>query len=75
MPPEVKDSVPTLTQLLKDTDADVRSFAAQGLGRKGPAAKEAIPTLMELLKDEDANVRSAAGNALTEISARHTGNQ
>jgi HEAT repeat protein len=37
--------------LLEDKDANVRAYAADGLGKFGPAAKEAVPALKRLLAD------------------------
>ena len=51
----------------KSWAADVRSAAAEALGKIGPAAKDAVPALTELLRDEDAYARSAAAEVLVKI--------
>ena len=59
--------MPTLTELLKDTDWSIRSAAAMALGKIGCDAKTAIPMLTDLLKDKDEVVRRAAALALGNI--------
>jgi HEAT repeat protein len=60
-------AIPVLTKLLRDWDRDIRSTAAHGLGRIGPAAKESVQDIQPLLNDRDAYVRKAATDALHRI--------
>jgi HEAT repeat protein len=46
-------SIPLLIEKLAHARADVRTRAAQLLGRIGPGAKEAIPALLDLLANSD----------------------
>ncbi|ABA23115.1 Predicted signal transduction protein containing Nacht domain [Trichormus variabilis ATCC 29413] len=62
---EKKAAVDRLLELLKDSESNVRSSAANALGRIG--TETAIPGLLELLKDSESNVRSSAANALGNI--------
>lgn len=58
-------SLPTLLDLLKDGNEEVRCFSAVMLGRiKSPAA---IPGLINALSDQDLNVKHAAIEALGQI--------
>ena len=66
---EAKTAVPQLIPLLKDSDADVRSSAADALGNIGAEAKTAVPQLIPLLKDSDAGVRINAACALWNMGA------
>ena len=54
-------AIPTLVELLKDKDEEVRRAAAEALAMVGPAA---IPVLTELLRDKNKVVRSAAAEGL-----------
>ncbi len=65
--PTAKAAVPALIEALKDPEWDVRSYAAQALGRIGPEAKAAVPALIEL-KHERRFVRRAADEALRKIT-------
>lgn len=47
--PEAYDAVPELTDLLGDSDEDVRKAAARALGQIGPQAADAVPALMRQL--------------------------
>ncbi len=67
--------VPALIEALKDTEWDVRSGAAKGLGGIGPEAKAAVPALIEALKDENELVRMAADKALKRITDWESGNR
>jgi HEAT repeat protein len=58
-------AVKALTTTLKDSDRDVRVFAAQALGKIGD--KRAVEALMVSLKDKDPQVRSFAAQALGQI--------
>jgi HEAT repeats len=59
--------VPALIKCLKDTNSDVRLFAARALGQLGSAAKAAVPALVTLLNDPEYFVRLNAGDALKAI--------
>ena len=63
---EANSAIPTLTELLKDPDREVRVVAAQArlFGRE---AKTAVPALMEFLKDKDLFVRTNAAHTLSSI--------
>lgn len=60
-------AVPTLIELLKEERIDVKTAAANALGRIGPAASSAIPFLLETLQDKDDEVRASADAALARI--------
>ena len=60
-------AMPVLTKLLRHSDRDVRSNAAYGLGRIGPAAKDSVQDIQPLLSDRDLYVRMAAIDALHRI--------
>ena len=63
-------AVPTLTQALRDEDPAVREFAADALGRIGPAAEAAVPELLRAIAgDFDSSVRQAAARALAAIGS------
>src|ERR1700688_5048666 len=53
--------VPALIAALKDTESDIRSSAAIGLGSFGDQARDAVPALQAAQRDRDARVREAAG--------------
>ncbi len=67
-------TIPGLIKLLADKDANVRAYAADGLGKFGAAAKESVPALKGLLKDMgdvyelQGCVCNFAGRALAEIT-------
>jgi len=58
-------AVEPLIGLLKDKNAHVRSFAAEGLGELGD--KRAVQPLVALLKDEDEEARQSATEALRKL--------
>jgi len=60
-------AVPALIAELKDSNSSARKFAAEALGKIGPAAKEAVPALIAALKDSEWNVRDSAEEALEDI--------
>jgi hypothetical protein len=66
--PETAQVVAALMRLLKHSDSEFRTQAAQALGRIGPAAQAAIPSLRELATTDPAN-RSAAEIALKRIES------
>jgi len=61
-----KDSINPLVQLLKDTNPDVRKFAALALGRTG--STEVRESLKDSLNDSDEDVRFWAQNALNHLN-------
>jgi len=61
------DVVPSLLDLLKHPDADLRCYVALTLGERGDP--RTIPALVERLRDEDTNVRSHAIEALGKLRA------
>ena len=66
--PEV---VPALIGCLKDRDSNVRSHAADALGKL--KAKQALPALQQLWKtDKDTFVHSSAGSALEALGEKVT---
>jgi HEAT repeat protein len=69
--PELKklaeSTIPQLTPLLRDFDADVRQYAVRIVGSMRESAQPAIPQIIPLLKDSDYSVRSAAAEALGKI--------
>jgi HEAT repeat protein len=58
-------AVEPLIGVLKDENAHVRSFAAEGLGELGD--KRSVQPLVALLKDEDEEVRRSATKALSKL--------
>ena len=58
-------ALPTIMELARDKDAEVRCWAAVALGWMGPAAKDAIPTLTKMAKDS--RVRGDATLALSRV--------
>jgi HEAT repeat protein len=63
-------AIPVLMDLLRDSDREVRRWAANALRCIGPAAERAVPALVEALRDRDAAVAEAAAAALGEIGPR-----
>jgi hypothetical protein len=61
-------AVPALTELLQDTNVDVRGQAANALSYFGAEAKSAVPALLQATRDEDAWVAKAARRALAQIA-------
>ena len=60
-------AVPALVRILRDTDDEVRAWAAEALGEIGPEAKVAIPALMKALGDSKGGVRLCAARALGRV--------
>lgn len=58
--PEAADAIDSLTRLLRDQSAQVRTMAAWAIGRLGSVAFRAGPALLSLLKDSYWKVRTAA---------------
>ena len=69
--PRTKALMKLCERMLSDKYSSIRYYAAQELGKFGPAAKPLVPKLLAALKDEDAFVRSEAGMALWRIDPRH----
>jgi hypothetical protein len=65
-PPEV---VPQIAEKLKDSNVEVRRYAALALGMIGKKAKAAVPGLLQALGDKEAKVRRNAAAALRAIGA------
>jgi HEAT repeat protein/serine phosphatase RsbU (regulator of sigma subunit) len=69
--PDGQHAVDTLTELLQDTNWEVRKYAAVALRQIGPRAKKAIPALLRNLNDRDddqsSEVRAAAADALGDL--------
>jgi HEAT repeat protein len=65
--PRAAPAIPRLSELLRDTDSEVRWNAARTLGLIGPDAKAAVPDLVAALKDENSFVREHAAEALGDI--------
>ena len=63
--PDAKMAIPALAELLQGDDDELRSPAAEVLGKIGPAA---IPALTELLRDKNGLVRRGAASALWQIT-------
>lgn len=69
-PDPVDKAVRGLIKALSDKDSNVVYYAAEALGKIGPAAAPAIPALIEVLKDEKGANSSTAGNGLVSIGNR-----
>lgn len=68
--PKAAAAVPSLKQVLKHSDPEVRMQALMTLGEIGPAAKPLLPEIAGALQhDETAGVRYAAAFALGRIGA------
>ncbi len=64
---EVRKAVrksPAPVEWARRADRDVRTTAAEALGKIGAEAKAAIPSLVEAIRDDDRKVRRTAGEAL-----------
>jgi energy-coupling factor transporter ATP-binding protein EcfA2 len=59
---------PYLIDALHDTDANVRSVAAESLGRLAQASPEALSALIDALHDTDATVRYVAAQSLGRLA-------
>lgn len=64
-----KQAVTPLAHALRDTDAEVRTLAANALGAIGEPARSAKPELLKALKDRNEDVREAAEEALEAIDS------
>ncbi|HEX7448363.1 MAG TPA: HEAT repeat domain-containing protein [Pirellulales bacterium] len=67
-----KAAVPSLMVALQSTNADVRTAAANALGRVGQDAGQALPALIEVASHQSiaAARRAATGNAMLQAQAR-----
>lgn len=63
-----RDTIPYLTNCLRNTNNDVRAEAAHALGLIGEPARPAVPALREALNDRVIDVRQAAKRALEIIA-------
>ena len=57
--PEARAATPTLLQVAKDPEHEVRAAAVMALGETAQGTQDAIPELIESIKDEDAGVWTA----------------
>jgi HEAT repeat protein len=62
-------AVPTLTNALSDSSAEIRNVARVGLWVVGGDAKKAQPLLMKMFNDPNPGVRGSAEVALEQITA------
>jgi HEAT repeat protein len=69
--PELAPFVSTLTDLLKDPNADVRMATVSVLATVGPASEKALPDLLRILQDkgQTAFIRSQATIAMRNMGA------
>jgi HEAT repeat protein len=65
----VDHSLEKLTATLKDSDPNMRYWAAESLGHYGAEAKAAVPDLAATLQDENKDVRMGVAYALAEIGS------
>jgi HEAT repeat protein len=63
----VDHSVEKLVATLKDSDPNMRYWAAESLGHYGSEAQSAVPDLAATLKDDSKMVRMGVAYALAEI--------
>jgi HEAT repeat protein len=61
------EAIPILIAKLKSDSPFIQSFAADFLGKLGPAAKDALPELATLLDHENNRVRDSAQAAIKKI--------
>jgi HEAT repeat protein len=64
---DIRPALPGLVAAFKDSDPDVRAWAAQAVGGIGANAADAVPALTELLKNENEGSRNSACIALGKI--------
>jgi HEAT repeat protein len=64
------ETVPSLTEALKDEDAFVREIAASCLAKIGPEAKSAIPALIKAMQDPEFEVRGYSATALGNVGMK-----
>ena len=62
-------AVPTLVELVKDSEPSTRRTAIRILGHIGPAAIAAVPALAATLKEKDSEDRSVAAISLGQIGS------
>lgn len=64
---DIRPAIPALIAATKDSDPDVRAWAAHALAETGPAAAPAIPALLILLQDAHEGPRNTSCIALGNI--------
>ncbi len=64
---DLRPALPALLTALRDSDADVRAWAAQDISDMGAAAAMAVPRLRAMLHSTDAESRGSACRALGQI--------
>jgi HEAT repeat protein len=64
LPPIGRAAIPSLVEMLKDTDVRLRQPALKALHDLGPAAREALPALIAALSDREGGVRIGAAHVL-----------
>ena len=64
-----------LAWLLKDPNANIRAYAARGLGGIKPRSEEAVKALRAARKDKDANVRRTVTAVLEQLSKEESAPQ
>jgi HEAT repeat protein len=62
-------ALPTLQELFRHQDPDIRVRAATALGAVGPAAAAVVPELLVALKASEDDLRAAAAAALGKVSS------
>ncbi len=67
MEADAEMAVPSLTQVLKQKDPNLRLAAVKALTAIGPKSKSAVPELATLLKDGNENVRIVTINLLGQL--------
>ena len=64
---DIRSALPALIAAFRDSDPDVRAWAAQSVGGIGANAADAVPALTELLKNDNEGSRNSACIALRGI--------
>ena len=64
---DIRSALPALVVALRDSDTDVRAWAAQAVGGIGANAADAVPALTALLENGDEGSRNSACMALGQI--------
>jgi HEAT repeat protein len=67
---QLEVALPTVIELLKHDNVEIKTLAAQLLGRIGPEARMAIPGLSVASTDSDEVVRMAAQQAIENVGRR-----
>jgi len=63
-------ALPSLIQLLRDPDPEMRVFAAKAISRIGPEAADAVPPLVAAMNDTNPEVRKHVIRALGQIGPK-----